>query len=58
MYKNGGIVDKIFSYIDYRRHKRLIKNVKKFIGKRRSYNSICGFDHNGHRYDLHIKEVG
>lgn len=57
MYKDGGIVDKIFSFIDYRRDKRFIKNTKKFIGKRHLYHSTWGFEHNGHRYHLRIKEV-
>lgn len=57
MYKDGGIVDKIFMSVDNYRRKRLIKSAKKFIGKRWFYDAVCGFDHNGHRYTLRIQEV-
>lgn len=57
MYKDGGIVEKILSYFEYRRNKRFLKDVKKFIGKRHLCRSTWEFDHDGRRYHMKIEEV-
>lgn len=57
LYKDGGIVEKILTFVDYRRNKRFMKSVMRYIGKRDRFLSTWGIHHNGHLYDVRIREV-